>query len=515
MQLSEQSLLELAAQSPEWLLDELDKADAEESLRLFGEYVAWPVLEPGRPFVPGPHIDCICIHLTAVSRGQIQRLNMNVPPGVGKSVWVDAIWPAWEWGPFNRPDLRYVSASYSHDLTIRNNRRTKAIIQSPRYQRMWGDRFKLNPEQNAKTRFDNDHMGFKIATSVGGLGVGERGDRFIIDDGNNIKDVESDAVRSTTNLWVREIVPTRVNDPARSAFVNIQQRTHTEDVTGTILEAWPDVVNVVLPMEFDPKRRCSVAVTGWEDKRTEDGELLWPERYPRAEVEKLKKTLGSYAYAGQFDQSPSPRGGGMFRRTWWNFFKTGFENRPPDVTDRPAIDLPSRFDWCLISVDASFKENLTKGSRVGMLVIAGRGAQRFILDNRTAPMTFTKTCSTILELVRKFNGKHPHLPRAMKTLIEDKANGTAIVDSLMTKVSGVIAVTPEGGKEARANVLEAPVEAGQWYLPEGAPWVDDFISEFAGFPTGARDDQVDATSQAEIHVMTGADVARIGNLAKM
>lgn len=514
MTLSEASLLELAASDPDWLLEQLDKVDAEESLKKFGELVAWPVLEPGRPFVDGWHIGCICEHLYAVSLGQIRRISFNVPPGVGKSVWVDAIWPAFEWGPFGRPDLRYVSASYSHDLTIRNNRRAKAIIQSPKFQRLWGDKFKLNPEQNAKTRFDNDRMGFKIATSVGGLGVGERGDRFIIDDGNNIKDVESDVVRATTNLWVVEIVPTRVNDPEHSAFVNIQQRTHTNDVTGTIREHWPNVVEVILPMEFDKKRKCFVEVTGWSDPREEEGELLWPHRFTRNVVEELKKTLGSYAYAGQFDQNPSPRGGGMFKRVWWNFYETGHPVRPPDCSDRPAIPLPNRFDWCLVSVDAAFKETTT-GSRVGMLVIAGRGAQRFILACRTRPMTFTKTCGEILALNKLYNGSSPRLPRAMKTLIEDKANGPAIIDSLMSKVPGIIAVQPEGGKEARANVLEAPVEAGQWYLPEGEPWVADFIGEFAGFPTGAHDDNVDAASQAETYMMSGADVARIANLGKL
>lgn len=514
MRPSEALLLDLAASNPDWLEDELDRADADESMAWFFEHVAWPVLEPSRPFKSGWVIDCICEHLMAVLQGQIRRLSFNVPPGIGKSYLVDTAFPAFVWGPGQRPDRRFVSASYSHDLTIRNNRRCKAIMQSAKYQRLWGGNFKFNPEQNAKTRFDNDKMGFKIATSVGGLGVGERGDGFIIDDGNNIKDVESDVVRAATNLWLTEIVPTRVNDPLESWFINIQQRTHVNDCTGTIREHWPNVVEVVLPMEFDEKRRCFVQVTGWTDPRQDDGELLWPERFPRQVVEETKKTLGSYAYAGQFDQSPSPRGGGMFKRTWWNFYKTGYENRPTEVTDRPAIDLPDRFDWALVSVDAAFKST-TMGSRVGMLVIAGRGPRRFVLANRTRPMTFTQTCADILLLNKQFNGSAKHLPRVMRTLIEDKANGPAIIDSLMTKVPGVIAVTPEGGKESRANVLEAPVEAGQWYVPEGETWVSDFIAEFAGFPTGAHDDQVDAASQAEIYMLSGADVARIANLGKL
>ena len=250
------------------ILRSLDKYDSEGSFRSYIE-LAWHIIEPGRKFIPGWHVDCIAEHLTAVSDGQIQRISFNVPPGVGKSVIVDALWPTWEWGPKNLPSTRYVSASYSQDLTIRNNRRARAIIQSPWYQSLWGDRFKLSSDQQAKTRFDNDRTGFKIATSVGGLGVGERGDRFIIDDGNNIKDVESEAVREATNTWFLEIVPTRINDPMRSAFVNIQQRTHTRDLSG-VIETLRDAgwVTVVLPMEFEPDRKCFVEVTGWSDPRT-------------------------------------------------------------------------------------------------------------------------------------------------------------------------------------------------------------------------------------------------------
>lgn len=515
MRLSEASLLELAASQPDFVLEQLDKADSEESLTAFFELVCWPVLEPVRPFKRSWAMDCINEHLYAMWLGQIRKLSFNVPPGIGKSYLVDTMFPAFLWGPGARPDKRIISTSYSLDLTIRNARRSKLIMQSARYQALWGHLFRFSADQNAKTRYDNDKTGFRVATSVGGLGVGERADVFIIDDGNNIKEVESDVVRAATNLYLTEIVPSRVNDLASSWFINIQQRTHTEDCTGTIRKHWSDVVEVILPMEFDEKRRCFVQVTGWVDPRKEDGELLWEERFPRAEVEKLKKTLGSYAYAGQYDQSPSPRGGGMFQRKWWNFYRTNAGDwRPADVTERPAVDLPARFDWCLISVDAAFKET-TMGSRVGMLVIAGRGALRYVLDNRTAPMSFTKTCGNILALNKKYNGSSPTLPRAMKTLVEDKANGPAIIDALLSKVPGLIAVTPEGGKEARANCLEAPVEAGQWYLPEGVDWVEDFIAEFAGFPTGSHDDQVDATSQAEVYMMSGADVGRIANLAKL
>lgn len=490
---------------PQAVLNELDRLDSEASLRDFCE-LAWPILEPGRQFMPGWHIDAICEHLEAVSRGDIIRLNINIPPGCMKSLLVDALWPAWEWGPRGRPDLRYVSASYSQDLTIRNNRRMRAIIGSPWYQAKWGHLFKIAGDQNAKTRFDNDHMGFKIATSVGGLGTGERGDRFIIDDGNNIKDTESVAVRGATNMWFLEVVPTRVNDPTHSAFVNIQQRTHEGDISGTIMERELGYVNLILPMEFEPERKCFVEVTGWSDPRTEENELLWPNRMTRAVVERDKQALGEYAVAGQFQQRPAPRGGGMFKRLWWNFYETGHPSRPFEVTDRPAVPLP-KMDWIVISVDAAFKSTTT-GSRVGMLAIGGKGALRFVLDNYTRPMTFGETCSAIIAMLKAH-------PTCSRVLVEDKANGPAIIDTLRNQVSGIMPVAPEGGKESRAQAIQPSVTAGQVYLPEGAPWVDDFITEFATFPSSAKDDQVDALSQALIFMTQGADVYRATQLGKL
>lgn len=489
------------------ILRSLDKYDSEGSFRSYIE-LAWHIIEPGRKFIPGWHVDCIAEHLTAVSDGQIQRISFNVPPGVGKSVIVDALWPTWEWGPRNLPSTRYVSASYSQDLTIRNNRRARAIIQAPWYQALWGDRFKLSSDQAAKTRFDNDRTGFKIATSVGGLGVGERGDRFIIDDGNNIKDVESEAVREATNTWFLEIVPTRINDPMKSAFVNIQQRTHTRDLSGiieTLREAgW---ITVVLPMEFEPDRKCFVEVTGWSDPRTVENELIWPERMPRTVVERDKKTLGEYAVAGQFQQRPAPRGGGMFKRIWWNFYRTLQKGRPFETTDRPAVDLPEQLDWMVISVDAAFKSTDT-GSRVGMFAIAGKGALRFILANWTRPMTFGQTCQAIRNLMKEY-------PKCSRILIEDKANGPAIIDTLREEFAGIIAVNPEGGKESRASAIQPAVESGNIYLPEGAPWLDSFVTEFAMFPAAEHDDQVDAVSQALIYMNQGADVARAMMLGRM
>lgn len=498
-------LSRLASRDLDQSIREAQKELSERGLRYFTEF-AWHIIEPGREFIPGWHLDAIAEHLEAVTNGEIIRLLINIPPGLMKSLSSNVLWPAWEWGPKNLPTMRYVGASYSHDLTIRDNRRCRSIIQSPWYQAIWGDRFKLVSDQNAKTRFDNDRTGFKIATSVGGMGTGERGDRFVIDDGNNVKDVESNAVRNDTAQWFLEVVPTRLTNPEKSAIINIQQRTHQGDISGIILEKELGYVHLCLPMEFEPDRKCFVEVTGFQDPRTEENELIWPKRMTRVVVERDKIPLGAYGVAGQFQQRPSPRGGGQFKKTWWRFFKTDRTGRPDECSTITAEDLPDRFETITISVDAAFKDKHT-GSRVGLLAVARRGPKRYVLANGTKHMTFTQTLAAIKEMKVKF-------PYATKILIEDKANGSAIIDTLMAEISGVVGINPEGGKEARAAAIEPTVETGYVFLPEGAPWLEDFIEEFALFPAGNRNDQVDALSQALIDMISNADLSRTIMMAR-
>ena len=185
----------------------------------------------------------------------------------------------------------------------------------------------MSADQDAKERYDNDHRGFRIATTVLGVATGERGDRFIIDDPHNVKTAESEADLEAKTQWFTEVVPSRVNDLNESAFVMIMQRVHERDLSGVALAAELGYVHLNLPMEFEPATRCRTPVRSahhapgrstFVDPRTEEGELLFPERFDREGVDKLKKQLGAwggdYAIAGQLQQRPAPRGGGMFTR---------------------------------------------------------------------------------------------------------------------------------------------------------------------------------------------------------
>jgi hypothetical protein len=213
----------------------LIEIEAEQAARHLREFVrqAWPVVEPSTPFVSGWHIDAIVEHLEAVSLGQIRNLLINVPPRHMKSLLVSVFWPAWEW--IRWPQRRWLYSSYGAQLSIRDSVKCRRLIESPWYQARWADRFALTSDQNTKGRFDNNRSGYRLSTSVGGSATGEGGDRIVCDDPNNVKEVESDSVRKTTNDWFDVVMSTRVNDPKTAAKVVVMQRCHQQDLSGHLL----------------------------------------------------------------------------------------------------------------------------------------------------------------------------------------------------------------------------------------------------------------------------------------
>ena len=297
----------------------------------------WHIVEPANELIPGWVPEAICEHLQALSDGRVQRLIVNVPPGCMKSLLSCVFFPAWEWGPRNMPSMRYAAFSYTSTLTERDNGRLMHLCSSQLYQDFWGDRFKL---AGGKVKVENSETGWKLATSIGGVGTGERADRLLLDDLNNVKEAESKAIMESTNQWIREVMPTRLNHLSKSAIVAIQQRTSEEDCTGTLVANRDDWTWLMIPMRYDAARHCATDI-GWSDPRTTEGELCWPERFPPKEIEALEREMGPYAVAGQLQQSPSPRGGGIIKDEWWQKWPT--KRVPP-------------LDYCIASLDTAMTE---------------------------------------------------------------------------------------------------------------------------------------------------------------
>lgn len=471
------------------------KVEREYAARSLREFVrqGWPVIEPSTPFVPGFHIDAIIDHLEAVSRGEIRNLLINVPPRHMKSLLVCVFWPAWEWSRW--PERRFLYSSYAASLSMRDSVKCRRLIESPWYQARWGHLFRLTDDQNAKTRFDNNRSGYRLSTSVGGAVTGEGGDRIVCDDPHNVADVSSDAIRKAALEWWDVAMSTRVNDPKTSAKVIVMQRCHQRDLSGHVLEKG-NFEHLCLPAEYEGDKR--ITVIGFSDLRKQLGELLWPERFGPDEIAALKVSLGSYAAAGQLQQRPSPAGGGIFKRRWFRYWQPRGANLPPIIIHLPdgstqtiiAVEAPRLVDEQIQSWDCSFKGLDTSDFVAGQMW--ARVGPRYLLGDQVRARM---DCPATVKAVREFSAKWP---QTYAKLIEDKANGSAVIQMLANEIPGLLPVNPSGGKIARAQAICPLVEAGNVYLPhpDHAPWVNDFIEECVQFPNGAHDDQVDAMTQA-------------------
>lgn len=447
-----------------------------------------------------------------------QRLLVNIPPRSAKSMIVSVFAPAWAWTRW--PWLKIRCLSGNPRVTNDNSRFSRDLIASEWYQETFIAT--LPEEKRWQVRDDTDAIGLFSTTMRGERRsstwlqkiTGEGSDVIIADDPHDVEEAQSEKQRTAVTKKWDSTIGNRVNDVQRCAFIGIMQRVHQDDWTGHVLKQgkWQ---HVCFPMEFDPKRRCHIKIGDFEftDPRTEPGALLQPERFPESFLAEEKIRLGSYGYAGQHQQLPAPDDGGQFQWKYWRFWKPdGVKSeeawpRPERCYKGPAVAIPARFDETIITADCAFRETATS-DRVAVFVIARIGANRYILDRRVARMDFGKTKAAIRELAKLY-------PLAIAKLIEGKANGDAVVNDLTAEIVGMIAVDPEGGKQARAAVLQPSVEAGNWFLPDGADWLEDFIGEFAIFPNGSNDDQVDAVSQAAIRFQTSPNAARAGMLCAM
>lgn len=488
------------------------KRECEASLTSFIRY-AWPVIEPGQEYVHGWHIDAMAEHLEAITHGveideePYNRLLMNVPPGMMKSLLVGVFWPAWEWGPRNMPHLRYVCASHSVELAIRDSVKMRRLIMSDWYQKLWGDRVKLTDDQNAKGKFENVASGFRQAIAADGI-TGARGDRVLIDDPHSVTGANSEQMRQTTNEWFLEAVPLRLNNPKRSAIVVIMQRLHEDDISGVILSKLDNYDHLMLPMMFDPDRRCETRL-GYIDPREKRGELLFPERFPQSVVDRDSIPLGPFGVAGQFQQSPIPRGGGILKAAWW----------PTWVDD---ASWPT-FDFILASLDTAYTEK--QENDYSAMTVWGvyldhprfsyfrdgedqRGTNRrriMLIDAWQERLEFNALVSKVAKAAKKC--------KVDRIVIEAKASGISVAQELTRLHSrenwGVQTINPGNlDKVARAHSV-VPLFADGVIVAPDKDFAQIVIDNCATFPKGKHDDLTDSAVQA-IRYMREIGLAELG-----
>lgn len=433
---------------------------------------AWHILEPGTPLVWGWALDTICEWLESVTSGERKRVVMNVPPGSMKSLLTGVIWPAWEWGPQGRPDLRYVGTAHSQDLAVRDNMKCRRLIQSDWYQKRWP--IALTSDQNAKTKFENDRTGFRQASSFQGI-TGYRGDRVILDDPHSVDDANSVAKLTSDVTLFREALPSRVNNND-SAIVIIMQRLNEADISAVAIELGYD--HLCIPMRYEANRPD---ITWLGDKI--DGALMFPDRFGEEQVSQLEKAMGSYAVAGQLQQRPSPRGGGIIKQAWYRYYR-----------ERPALE------WRAIYADTAQKTGQENDYSVFQCWGRSTTGQAVLLDQ----MRGKWEAPDLLAQARSFWLKHKAEPgaplRAMK--VEDKVSGTGLIQSLRREGVPIVPVQRNRDKISRAHDAAPFIEAGNVLLPEWADWLDGLLAESSAFPTGAHDDQLDPMFDAIAEVQT-------------
>lgn len=380
------------------------------------------------------------------------------------------LWPTWEWGPAGKPFLRYVTASHNAELSTRDALASRRVITSDWYREFWGDTVNLTGDQNVKTRYENTERGYRIATSVASGFTGEGGNRILIDDPHDMDKIFSDVYRKGGLDWWNNTMSSRLNDQARDAVVLIMQRGHVMDMTGHFLKIG-GFEHLCIPMRFDGVRRKTCL--GEYDPRTTDGELLFPRRFPEHVLSAMEIVLGSYGTAGQHQQQPVPLGGNIFDINKWKYY----------------LALPE-IEEAVISVDCSFKD-FTTSDYVAIQVWGRKGANKFLISRQKQRLGFAATVQAVRQTKAAF-------PQTIAVLIEDKANGPAVIETIRGEIAGVIPIEPEGGKVARAYAIQPQHEAGNLFLPDAsiAPWVKDYLAELTAFPGAPNDDEADATTQA-------------------
>jgi len=416
------------------------------------------------------HLDLVCRELESIMRGETKRLMIFMPPRHGKSMCVTETFPSYYLGHF--PQRRVMELSYGAELAQEFGKKNRDKVYE-----YGGDIFKirLSSQQATKTNWKiNGTDGGMYSVGFFGAVTGRGADLLIVDDPiRNRAEAESQTYREKIWAEYQSTVATRLH--AKGAIIIILTRWHEDDLAARLLndeygkvEDWKIISLPAIAEENDVLGRAI-------------GEPLWPMGgYDIEWAKQQKETVGSYAWSSLYQQRPTPSSGGIFKREWWQRYK----ELPCDL-----------FDF-IQSWDCTFKDANTSDYVVGQVWARSKKnlAHRYLLDQVRGRMTFTETVHAVRGLSAKWK-------QTIRKLVEDKANGTAVMDVLKKEIPGLIPVQPMGGKVVRAHAVTAVVESGNVFIPDAsiAPWIHDYIEELSSFPSGSHDDQVDAMTQANAY----------------
>lgn len=484
-------------------LPSLDEIVAERCRRSYAHFVrtAWPNIPrlASRELKWNWHHGAVCDHAQAVAQGKLRFLLVNMPPGSLKTELLGVFFLPWIWTW--RPGYSQISASLVANLATETSVRCREIVECEWYQRVFvRGNWALRDDKNAKNDFANDVGGGRLATSVGAQVIGRRGDLITGDDlqsdGQSQKEWDD-----AWDYWTGEL-SSRAVEPSTVAKVIVQQRLGKGDISDRILEHG-GYEHLCIRDAYDPRKVISTSI-GWKDPRTREGELLNPRLDPpevaertRAEAVSYGKGMGPHKARAQLDQDPAVNQGGKFPRAKWRFYHHPMisgTHRPAGCAtaeEAPAVEMPRKWTAKCLSMDTAVAPGAENDWTV-VGCVATDGARVFVMP------WLDRQKVDIMGMERMLEAQCEREPDAGAKYVEGKASGTPLVQRLRNRIRGLQTVDPgRGSKTERAEVAILPsLSASQVYLPEGAPWLDAFVEEFADFPGGRHDDMVDFLAQA-------------------
>ena len=446
-----------------------NKALAELCKRSFFRFVQefWDVVIPETP-VYNWHIEYLCDELQYLNSFVMRRepkpydLIINIPPGSTKSTIVTQMYNAWVWTV--DPVQRFIASSYSHGLSLSHATKTRDIIMSDKYQTLFPG-VRLKKDQNSKSDFMNVQGGQRFTTSTGGTVTGMHGHQILIDDPINPEQAASDAERASANRFVTNTLPSRKVDKAFTVTVLVMQRVHELDPAGVMLSKKKNVKHICLPAENKGDVKPPELA-----ERYIDG-LLDPVRLSREILDEALLDLGSYGYAGQYSQNPSPADGGLIKKAWFEIidWKQEYTN----------------LAWNFVA-DTAYTENESNDPS-GYFSYSKYNNDFIIRFAQTEYLEFPDLCKAIVSFAHQHGYSHRSIIE-----VEPKASGKSLVQTLKreTGLNVKEGKPPAKDKVARVKDTSPTMEAGRVKLIRG-PWNKEFIDQLATFPNAAHDEYVD------------------------
>ena len=430
-------------------------------------------LNPATEFKDNWHIDVLAYQLDRVRLGKTNRLIINLPPRSLKSHCASIAFPAWILG--HNPSAQIICASYAQDLSDKLAYDCRTLMTSSFYKSLFSTR--LSSSRPAVHELTTTKSGFRMATSVGGVLTGRGGDILIIDDPLKPDEAISEVARKRVNEWYDHTLLSRLNNKNDGCIIVIMQRLHQDDLVGHLLEKEEfTMVRFMAIAEEDETYSVDSHIGPARIHYRKQGEALHPEREDLATLQKLESSLGSYNFAGQYQQSPAPLGGGMIKQEW---FKT--------YTDQ---NCPQAFDYIFQSWDTANK--VTDLSDYSVCTTWGKkGKYLYLLDVLRRKMDYPTLKRAVVDQIQYLDARF--------VIIEDKASGTQLIQELRHEgIYNAQAYQPGQNQDKVMRMFSNCnlIENGLVYLPEQAGWRTEYVKELTVFPNGKYDDQVDSTSQA-------------------